>query len=184
MAGWISRRSGSRVSIGRKASDRTMVGKAQPLCLFASRTERHRSSSTMNRRPRKLTESRFMTGTGRQIPCILPLVGLHIGLDVLRRHQSHVVPLLAQSPPQKMRAAARFHADHFDLHIRGESQHLPAGTALADHQLPTRIPPYKMKHILGQIDTQRLKFHGMPTVPHSTTSRVLRRTIPLTGITK
>src|ERR1017187_6163767 len=77
MAGWFSRRSGSRVSIQnpvrrvlralslsrnpmpprttrksdrRKASDRTMVGLAQPLCLSASRTDRRRYDSTMNLR--------------------------------------------------------------------------------------------------------------------------------------
>jgi hypothetical protein len=80
-AGWFSRRSGSRVSIHnavrlrvlrapslsrnpmppritrksdrRKASDRTMVGLAQPLCLSASGTERRRYESTMNLRRRK-----------------------------------------------------------------------------------------------------------------------------------
>ena len=80
MAGWFSRRSGSRVSIHnpvrrvlrapslsrnpmpprttrksdrRKVSDRTMVGTAQPLCLSASGTERRRYDSTMNLRKRK-----------------------------------------------------------------------------------------------------------------------------------
>jgi hypothetical protein len=80
MAGWFSRRSGSRVSLHnpvrpvlralslsrnprpprttrksdrRKVSDRTMVGTAQPLCLSASGTERRRTESTMNLRRRK-----------------------------------------------------------------------------------------------------------------------------------
>ena len=80
MAGWFSRRSGSRVSIQnpvrrvlralslsrnpmpprttrksdrRKASDRTMVGTAQPLCLSASGTDGRRYDSTMNLRKRK-----------------------------------------------------------------------------------------------------------------------------------
>jgi hypothetical protein len=80
MACWFSRRSGSRVSIQnpvrrvlrapslsrnpmppritrksdrRKASDRTMVGTAQPLCLSASGTERRRCDSNMNLRKRK-----------------------------------------------------------------------------------------------------------------------------------
>ena len=74
-AGWFSRRSGSRVSIQnpvrrvlralslsrnpmpprttrksarRKASDRTMVGTAQPLCLSASGTEGRRYDNIMN----------------------------------------------------------------------------------------------------------------------------------------
>jgi hypothetical protein len=77
MAGWFSRRSGSRVSIHnpvrrvlralslsrnpmpprttrksdrRKASDRTMVGTAQPLCLSASGTEGRHYDNTMNLR--------------------------------------------------------------------------------------------------------------------------------------
>src|SRR6202795_362212 len=80
MAGWFSRRSGSRVSIHnpvrrvlralslsrnpmppritrksdrRKASDRTMVGTAQPICLSASGTDGRRYDSTMNLRKRK-----------------------------------------------------------------------------------------------------------------------------------
>jgi len=81
MAGWFSRRSGSRVSIHnavrlrvlrapslsrnpmpprttrksdrRKASDRTMVGTAQPLCLPASGTDRRRCIGNMNLRKRK-----------------------------------------------------------------------------------------------------------------------------------
>ena len=80
MTGWFSRRSGSRVSIHnpvrrvlrapslsrnpmppritrksdrRKVSDRTMVGLAQPLCLFASGTDGRRYESTMNLRNRK-----------------------------------------------------------------------------------------------------------------------------------
>ena len=80
MTGWFSRRSGSRVSIHnpvrrvlqalslsrnpmpprttrksdrRKVSDRTMVGTAQPLCLFASGTNGRRYEGTMNLRKRK-----------------------------------------------------------------------------------------------------------------------------------
>ena len=43
----------TRKSDRRKASDRTMVGTAQPLCLSASGTERRRYDSTMNLRKRK-----------------------------------------------------------------------------------------------------------------------------------
>jgi hypothetical protein len=80
MTGWFSRRSGSRVSIQNpvrrvpqapslsrnpmpprttrksdrpRASDRTMVGTAQPLCLSASGTIGRRYESTMNLRKRK-----------------------------------------------------------------------------------------------------------------------------------
>src|ERR1039457_3972517 len=42
----------TRKSDRRKVSDRTMVGTAQPLCLFASGTESRRYDSTMNLRKR------------------------------------------------------------------------------------------------------------------------------------
>ena len=38
--------------------------------------------------------------------------------------------LFAQSPPQKVRPTAGFHADHLHLYIRDEGQHLPARTSL------------------------------------------------------
>src|ERR1700676_3142960 len=43
----------TRKSDRRKVSDRTMVGTAQPLCLFASGTDRRRCDGTMNLRERK-----------------------------------------------------------------------------------------------------------------------------------
>jgi hypothetical protein len=80
---------------------------------------------------------------------VVALVGLHIGLDVLGRHQPHFVPLLAQSPPEEVSATAGFHADHLHLHIRGEGQYLPAGTALADHHVAVAVQAYEMKYVLG-----------------------------------
>jgi hypothetical protein len=50
------------------------------------------------------------------------LVGLHIRLHVLRRHQSHFMPLLAQRPTEKVRSTARLHANQLHLQIRGECQ--------------------------------------------------------------
>ena len=43
----------TRKSDRRTVSDRTMVGTAQPLCLFASATQRRRQHSTMNLRKRQ-----------------------------------------------------------------------------------------------------------------------------------
>jgi hypothetical protein len=42
---------------------------------------------------------------------VVALVGLHIRLYVLRRHQAHFMPLFPQSPPEKVRSTAGFHAD-------------------------------------------------------------------------
>jgi hypothetical protein len=48
------------------------------------------------------------------------LVGLHVRLYVLRRHQPYLMSLLAQSSSEKMRSTTRFHANQLHLQIRGE----------------------------------------------------------------
>ena len=104
MAGWFSRRSGSRVSIQnpvrrvlqalslsrnpmpprttrksdrRKVSDRTMVGTAQPVCLSASGIKRRRYESTMNLRKRKIHRGSFQYGgwTARPFSLCLAVAG-------------------------------------------------------------------------------------------------------------
>jgi hypothetical protein len=104
MAGWFSRRSGSRVSIQnpvrrvlqalslsrnpmpprttrksdrRKVSDRTMVGLAQPVCLSASGTNGRRYESTMNLRKRKIHRGSFQYGgwTARPFSLCLAVAG-------------------------------------------------------------------------------------------------------------
>ena len=104
MAGWFSRRSGSRVSIQnpvrrvlqalslsrnpmpprttrksdrRKASDRTMVGTAQPVCLSASGTNGRRYESTMNLRKRKThgVSFHYWGWTARPFPLCLTVAG-------------------------------------------------------------------------------------------------------------
>jgi hypothetical protein len=104
MAGWFSRRSGSRVSIHnpvrrvlralslsrnpmpprttrksdrRKASDRTMVGTAQPLCLSASGIEGRRYDNNMNLRGRKThsVSSHNWGWTARPFPLGLTVTG-------------------------------------------------------------------------------------------------------------
>src|ERR1700687_2391763 len=105
MAGWFSRRSGSRVSIQnpvrlrvlrapslsinpmphrttrksdrRKVSDRTMVGIAQPVCLSASGIEGRRYDSTMNLGKRKnhRVSSHYWGWTARPFPVCLSVAG-------------------------------------------------------------------------------------------------------------
>src|ERR1700737_1870321 len=105
MAGWFSRRSGSRVSIQnpvrlrvlrapslsinpmpprttrksdrRKVSDRTVVGTAQPICLSASGTERRRCDSNMKLRGRKnhSVSLHYLGWTARPFPLCLTVVG-------------------------------------------------------------------------------------------------------------
>jgi hypothetical protein len=73
---------------------------------------------------------RFRNGFGIQK---VTLVGLHIRLHLLRRHQSHFVPLFSQSPPEKARSTTGLHAHQLHFQIRGESQQLFSRTFLADH---------------------------------------------------
>jgi hypothetical protein len=96
---------------------------------------------------------------------IVALVRLHVRLYVLSRHQSHFMPLRSQSPPQKMRSVARFHADPLHLQIRGEIQQLRARTPLLYDDLPALIQAHEMKYGLTQIDPQRQEFHEMPPCP-------------------
>jgi hypothetical protein len=127
MACWFSRRSGSRVSIHnavrlrvlralslsrnpmppritrksdrRKASDRTMVGTAQPLCLSASGTEGRRYKSTMNLRKRKThsVSLHYWGWTARPFSLCLAAAGEAFILTspfIERRYRK-----LAQEPP-------------------------------------------------------------------------------------
>ena len=63
------------------------------------------------------------------------LVGLHKRLYILRRHQPHLMPLLAQSLAQEMRAWAGFHPNQMNLHVRGEAKKLSARELLPHYQL-------------------------------------------------
>jgi hypothetical protein len=86
------------------------------------RLDRHKTH------PRPLR--RFRKGFGIQK---VTLVGLHRRLPVLRRQQAHLVPWLAESPPEKVRSTAGLHANQIHLQIRGEGQQLGTRTSLADH---------------------------------------------------
>src|ERR1700686_4666864 len=67
----------TRKSDRRKASDRTMVGTAQPVCLSASGTEGRRYESTMNLRKRKTHSVSFHSWgwTARPFPLRFAVAG-------------------------------------------------------------------------------------------------------------
>src|ERR1700681_2841447 len=111
---------------------------ADPVALRLDRHETH---------PRPL--HRFGNGFGIQV---VALIRLHVGLHVLRRHQSHFMTLFAQRPPQKVRSTTGLHADQLHLQIRGEGLQLPARTSLADHHPASRIQSNQMKDRLTQIN--------------------------------
>ena len=87
---------------------------------------------------------------------VVALVRLYIGLDVLRRHQSDLVTLSAQSPPEEMGSAAGFHPDQLDAHVRGVRQQLRSRTSFANDDIPSRIEAHQVKHSLAQVNTNRL----------------------------
>ena len=57
---------------------------------------------------------------------VVVLVGLHVGLDVLRWHQTHFVTLFTQSATEKMRTSAGLHANEPGAQVRSEAQQLQA----------------------------------------------------------
>ena len=67
----------TRKSYRPRVSDRTMVGTAQPLCLFACGTERRRHRNSMNLRRRQIHSAslRYLGWTARRFSQRLPVAG-------------------------------------------------------------------------------------------------------------
>src|ERR1019366_2292815 len=91
-----------------RASDRTMVGTSQPLCLSASGTQRPSYESTMNLRKRKThrVSSHFWGWTAR--PLLLRFaadgeVFVLTSLFIERRYRHVGIRPLRQRPPSAMR---------------------------------------------------------------------------------
>src|SRR6516162_104375 len=99
---------------------------------------------------------------------VVVLVCLHVRLDVLRRHQTHFMTLLAQRPAKKMSPAAGFHANQPYMQIRGEVQQLLARTFLPHHRLANRVDAYQVKYRLPKINANRVNLHR--TASHLSTS--------------
>ena len=74
---------------------------------------------------------------------VVTLVGPHVGLHVLGRHQSHLMPLLSQGPAKKMCTPTGFHANQLDAAVAGEVQQLCSGELLAHHNFATQVEPTK-----------------------------------------
>ena len=87
---------------------------------------------------------------------VVALVSFYVRLDILRRHQPHLVTLLSQSTPEKVRPAAGFHANQFDLQVRREVQQLFARKLLAYHNLATLVKANQMKDCLAEINADRV----------------------------
>src|SRR6202140_5324081 len=77
---------------------------------------------------------------------VVALVGLHVGLHILRRNQSHLVSLLPQCSAKKMRGSAGFHANQPDAYVGGEAQQLAAREPLAHYNLAAQVKSDQMKN--------------------------------------
>src|SRR6516162_1468550 len=79
---------------------------------------------------------------------VVVLVGLHVGLDVLRGNQANFVALLAQPATQEMGAATSLHTDESDAQVRSEPQQLRARQPSAYHYLASPVQANKIKNLL------------------------------------
>ena len=77
---------------------------------------------------------------------VVVLVGLHIRLHVLRRHQPYIMTLLAKRTAKEVRSSAGFHANQIDLQVRCESKQLNTRELLPHHHLAGHAQTYKMKY--------------------------------------
>jgi len=88
------------------------------------------------------------------------LVGLDVGLDELRRHQTHRVPIALQRARPVVRATARFHADQTRRQLGEEHRHLLAPQLLAQHHFAALVHSVHLKDILRQINANRRNLHA------------------------
>src|ERR1700751_2552016 len=114
----------------------------------------------------------YSFGNGFGIDVVV-LVGLHVWLDILCRHQAHVMPLFPQSAAQKMRSSAGLHADQALAQVRCKAQQLRPRALPANHNFTPCVDTYKVKYSLSQIDTDGANLHGTPPLFTSTPSRAL-----------
>src|SRR6516162_4967933 len=76
---------------------------------------------------------------------VVVLVGLHIRLHVLGRHQPHVMSLFAQGTAQEMRSTASLHADQALAKVRCETKQLSPRALLANHNFTAYVDSNKVK---------------------------------------
>jgi hypothetical protein len=79
-------------------------------------------------------------------------VRFHIWFDVLRRHQLHVMTLLAQTPRPIMGAATRFHPDDHRWQLRHKRDQFSASQAFAHDDFAPFVHPHEMEDPLCDID--------------------------------
>jgi hypothetical protein len=93
-------------------------------------------------------------GVGRIV-----LVALDVSLYVLRRHQTNLVTELPQLTCPIVRRCASLHANEAGRQSFEELHHLTATKLLPNDDLLGRIDAVNLKHVLGDIQTDRGNLH-------------------------
>jgi hypothetical protein len=89
------------------------------------------------------------------------LVALEVGLDVLRRHQPHLVAQRLQLPRPVVRRGTRLQPDQAARQGGEEPHHLAAPQLLAQNRCTAHIDPVHLKNMLRQIQPDRRNLaHG------------------------
>ncbi len=87
------------------------------------------------------------------------LVALDVGLHIPRRHQTNLVTKLREFARPIMGRGACLHADKARRQCLEELQHLAAPKLLPNDDLLGRVDPLNLKHVLGDIQTDRADLH-------------------------
>jgi len=88
------------------------------------------------------------------------LVGLHVGLDELRRHQLDSVTKGCELARPVMSTAACFHADQARRQVHEKLGHLITLELLLQDGLAVFIDCVNLKHVLCQVDANCCNLHG------------------------
>ncbi|OSM06269.1 hypothetical protein MAIT1_05127 [Magnetofaba australis IT-1] len=79
---------------------------------------------------------------------------LHVGLHILRRHQTHIMPISLKFPRPMVGAATGFHPHQARRQLRHVLQELVSFQSLLENAFAARIHAMQLKHALAQINTQ------------------------------
>jgi hypothetical protein len=87
------------------------------------------------------------------------LAALDVGLDVLRRHQPHVMTKRRQLARPEMGRGAGLHADQAGRQTGKEGDHLAAAETSPEDDVAYRIDAMHLEDMLGQIEADGRKLH-------------------------
>ncbi len=90
---------------------------------------------------------------------VVVLVGFHIRLHVLRRHQPGIVALIPQGASEAMGSPASFHPDQHRLARGRVKQELAPRKLFAEHNRARGAESNEVKSSLTQVDAKRCDLH-------------------------